>query len=270
MNQSIIIYPDPKVRLISANVRFFNEELNSWIADMRDTMAANNLDALSAILIGIQYNIILLKEGDGYKPYINSRIIRHAESAPAIERSLYYPGITAEIDRYNSISVVYENENGESEAREFNGEDARMFQQQLDHCFGSTFVDRCSREVKQQINDYLEFGLVADPSGGECPTVFYRDYFKRAAKILLGAVVLSFAAPFAVSAKILHTVYIADIIALVLIPLLIVSYAVYALYESKKYKQCTSCQSGNIIGTSAILFFQLAIVSLGVFFWVAQ
>lgn len=269
MNQPIIIYPDPKVRLISANVRFFNDELHSWIADMCDTMAANSLDALSAILIGIQYNIIVLKEGDGYKPYINARIIRHAEPAPAIERSLYYPGITAEIDRYNSISVVYENENGESEAREFNGENARIFQQQLDHCFGSTFVDRCSREVKQQINEYLEFGLVADPSGGECPTVFYRDYFKRAAKILLRAILLSYAAPFVVSEEMRHTVYVADIVAMILVPILIVSYAAYALYESKKYKQCTSCQSGNIIGTSAIMFFQLLIVSLGVFFWVA-
>jgi len=50
---------------------------------------------------------------------------------------------------------------------------------------------------------------------------------------------------------------------------LIIAYFFYAEYEAKKYKQCTSCQTGNIIGTSAIALGQLALLGLGVVAWVA-
>jgi len=50
MVQSLLKYPDSRIRLISANVRFFNEELLQWIDDMVDTMKANDLEALSAIM----------------------------------------------------------------------------------------------------------------------------------------------------------------------------------------------------------------------------
>ena len=74
MIQSLIKYPNPTIKLISSNVRFFNDELTQWITDMRDTMIANDLDALSAILIGIQQSIIVIKEGERYIPYMNARL----------------------------------------------------------------------------------------------------------------------------------------------------------------------------------------------------
>jgi peptide deformylase len=267
MIQPLLVYPDPKIRLISANVRFFNDELNQWITDIRDTMIEHDLDALSAILIGIQYNIIVLKEGESYTPYVNARIIRHAEVATKTERSLYYPGISADIDRYEYISVVYEDARGEPRTREFYGDDARVFQEHLDYSFGSTFVDRCDREMKERINDYLEYGLVE--GGGSCPMIFYRDYFKRGARYLMMGILFSFITPFFVSADTRSMIYTADKIALGVVPLLIIGYGIYALYESRRYKQCTSCQTGNILGTSAIMAFQLLFVALGVFLWVA-
>lgn len=266
MVKPLLTYPDPKVRLISANVRFFDEQLRQWIADMRETMIANNLEALSAILIGIQYSVIVMKEGDDFIPYINARIVRHDDVVNKTERSLYYPKISADIDRYEYISIVYEDENGEFHTKELRGDVARVFQAQLDYCFGSTFVDRVDKEMKQRINDHLEYGLVAD--GGSCPTVFVRDYFKRGAKLLMIGVVLTYLAVFFASPKLRELIYTADVIALAVVPLVILGYGIYALYEAKKYKQCTSCQTGNIVGTSVILFFQLLVVALGVFFLV--
>lgn len=267
MIQPLLVYPDPKIRLISANVRFFNEELMDWINDMRDTMQAHDLKALSAILIGIQYNVILMKEADQYIPYINGRIVKHNSLTTQTERSIYYPGISADVDRYDSISIVYENELGEMRNREFHGEEARIFQEYLDYSYGSTFVDRVDKEMKQRIHDYLEHGLVAD--GGSCPTVFYRDYFKLGVKYLISGVFLSFLAPFFVSEPVRQWVYRIDIFALMTAVLLMIGYFLYAQYESRLYKQCTSCQTGNIIGTVAILSGQLAVMALGVFWWIA-
>lgn len=267
MIHTLLKYPDPRIRLISANVRFFNDELFQWIRDIQDTMIANDLEALSAILIGIQHNVIVLKEEDSYIPYINARIIKHSDLTTQTERSIYYPGISADIDRYEQISVVYENEKGEACTCEFKGESARVFQQCLDYSFGSTFVDRADKEMKQRINDYLEYGLVAN--GGSCPTVFVRDYFKRGVKYLISGMFLSLATPLFVSTSIQEWIYRIDLAALSAAVILMIIYFFYAQYESKLYKQCTSCQIGNIIGTVAMLTFQLVLIALGIFFWVS-
>jgi len=267
MIQSLIQYPNPTIKLISANVRFFNDELIQWITDMRDTMMANDLDALSAILIGIQQSIIVIKEGEHYIPYINARLIKHSDVQTHTERSIYYEGISADVDRYNKVTVVYEDEKGVSCYRDLEGDAARLFQQHLDYCFGSTFVDRVDRDMKQRIHDHLEFGLVKD--GGSCPTIFYRDYFKRGAKYLMGVMILTFLVPFFGSGLIIEWIYLMDKYLIAGVVLLMIGYFFYAQYESKKYKQCTSCQIGNILGTLAFLMGQLVLVSVGVFLWVA-
>ncbi|MGD9655575.1 MAG: peptide deformylase [Sulfuricurvum sp.] len=266
MIQPLLKYPDSRIRLISANVRFFNDELHEWITDIIDTMKANDLDALSAIMIGIQYNIIVIKNADTYTPYVNARLIKCTGNSTQTERSIYYDAISVDVDRYENVTVIYEDENGESHHCDLTGEAARTFQHQLDYSFGSTFVDRVDKEMKQRINDHLEFGLIAN--GSTCPMVFVRDYFKRGAKYVMGLILVSFILPFFVSPEIRTMTYTADIYLLIAVPVLMVAYFFYALYESRLYKQCTSCQIGNIIGTTAIMSVQLIIVALGVFFWV--
>ena len=127
MVQPLLKYPDPNIRLISANVRFFNDELRTWIADMIDTMKAHELEALSAIFIGVQYSIIVLKEADIYTPYINARLIKHSGTSTQTERSIYYEGISVDVDRYESVTVVYEDEKGDPHHRDLSGDLARVF-----------------------------------------------------------------------------------------------------------------------------------------------
>ena len=274
MVQPLLKYPDPRIRLISGNVRFFNESLHDIIEDMTDTMKANGLDALSAIQIGIQYNVIVLKEEGEYTPYINVRFVKEKDKAAGTERSTYYDGFTVEVDRYTSLTVVYEDEHGTMHSRDVEGELARTFQHQLDYAYGSTFVDRVPKEIKAQIDAHLEHGLVKDSrlpgeKSESCPTVFVRDYIKRAYRYVLLGVVLTFLLPFFVSENSAAAWYRIDAAALALTLLLIVAYFFYAEFETKKYKQCTSCQTGNIIGTVAVALLQLGVVAAGVFLWMA-
>lgn len=267
MVQPLLKYPDSRIRLISANVRFFNDELLQWINDMVDTMRANDLEALSAIMIGIQYNVIVIKNEDECFPYINARLIKCIGTSNQTERSIYYEGISVDVDRFDNATVIYEDVKGEAHHQDLSGDAARVFQQQLDYSFGSTFVDRVDKEMKQRINDHLEFGLIA--SSSTCPLVFVRDYFKRGAKYVMALIFLSFIVPFFASEEVRQLIYQIDIYLLLAVPVLMIAYFFYALYESRLYKQCTSCQIGNIIGTTAIMASQLLIVGLGVFFWVA-
>jgi len=274
MVQPLLKYPDPRIRLISGNVRFFNETLDDIIEDMTDTMKANNLDALSAIQIGIQYNVIVLRENAEYTPYINVRFLKEKGKEAGIERSTYYEGFTVEVERYTSLTVVYEDAHGAMHSRDVEGELARTFQHQLDYAYGSTFVDRIPMAVKKQIDAYLEHGLVKDSrmpgeKSESCPTVFVRDYIRRAYRYTMLGILFTFLLPFFVSESAAAAWYRIDMAALGVTLLLIVAYFFYAEFETKKYKQCTSCQTGNIIGTVGIAAVQLLVLAAGTFAWMA-
>ena len=263
MVRELLKYPDPKIRLISGNVRSFDATLHANISDMIDTMKVNDLDALSAIQIGIQQHIVVLRQGETYTPYINVRFIKQKGSVTTTERTPYYENMSVDVDRYESLTVLYEDEQGAPHSMDVTGELARIFQHQVDYCDGSTFVDRVDKEIKQQIGDYLEFGLVEGAS--TCPTIFYRDYFKRAAGYVLLAVLVNFFTPLFVGEATKEIIYTIDKYLLGSVPLILVGYFFYARYETEKYKQCTSCQTGNIIGTSAIITLQWLIVLAGTY-----
>lgn len=268
MIKELIKYPDPFIRRISGNVRFFDDSLKELIADMIDTMRHNELDALSAILIGVDFNVIVMKEADMYKTYINSRIIKHSNIVTKTERSIYYDGISVDVDRYEDITVIYEDENANQHSINMQGDTARIFQQQLDHCFGSTFVDRADKEVRQRIDEYLEFGLIKDSRGNEqCPIVLYRDYFKKAAKYVMLFIVATFLTPIFIDKTIVAKIYEMDKYLSIMVPILTISYFFYAKYEAEKFKQCTSCQIGNIVGSIFIMSLQFIVVLCGIFLW---
>ena len=264
MAKEPIKYPDARIKLISGNVRHFDETLQEYVDAMIETMKEYDFSALSAIQIGIQYNIIVLKENDEYTPYINGRIIKQKGKKTYTERCYYYPNMSVDVERYESLTFIYEDMEGNPHSRDVTGELARVIQHQLDYCFGSTFVDRVDKETKKRINEHLEFGLVKDSHEiGSCPTVFYRDYFTKAIRIILLLTALSFVSIFfSLETERFTEIYLYQSLALALVLLLTVGYAVVAFWESKRYKSCTSCQTGNIIGTSGIILSKVAVLAL--------
>ncbi len=265
----LLKYPDERIRLISGNIRFFDDSLHNIITDIIDTMKANDLEALSAMQIGIQYAVVVIKEGEEYKPYINLRILGKSGETTETERTPYYENISVDVPRHDKIKIFYENEKGEAQYADVEGAFSRMIQHQLDYNYGSTFVDRVDKETKKRIHEHLPEGLVSS-SNSSCPTVFYRDYIKRAYKYVMLAVWFSFLVPFFTEdINLLENVFLFDKIALGSVPFLVVGYAVYAYYESEKYKQCTSCQTGNIIGTVGFALLQWLILNVVTFFWIS-
>jgi len=263
----LLKYPDERIRLISGNVRFFDESLHNIITDLTDTMKANGLEALSAIQIGIQYAVVVIKHGEEYKPYINLRVISKSGETVETERTPYYENISVDVPRHDKIKIFYENEKGEAQYADVEGHLSRVIQHQIDYNYGSTFVDRMDKETKKRIEEHLPQGLVTS-SNSSCPTIFYRDYIRRAYKYVMLAVWISFLIPFFTDDRgVVEKLFLFDKIALVFVVLAVMAYAVYAYYESEKYKQCTSCQTGNIIGTTAIALLQWLLLNVITFFW---
>ncbi|MDD5052547.1 MAG: peptide deformylase [Sulfuricurvum sp.] len=271
MIKELITYPDERIRYISADIRKFDDELFELLENMRDTMEHNALDAISAIQIAIPFSAILIQNGDELIEMINARLILTDGNEEVDEVSPYFPkGFSAKIKRYGKIKVVYENRQGELCHLDAEGELSFRLQRQMDFLFGGTLLDKLAQKERKAAEEILvsQHEGVYD-FGVSCPTVFIRDYYKKAAKYIMGGVALSFITPFFVSKEIQQIIFSIDKIALLAVPILMVIYFFYAQHEAKLYKQCTSCQIGNIIGTVVIMAFQLLIVALGLFFWLA-
>ena len=271
MIKELITYPDERIRYISADIRKFDDELFELLENMRDTMEHHALDALSAIQIAMPYSAIIFKDGENLVEMINARLISTEGVEEIDEVNPYFPkGFSAKIKRYGKIKVVYENRHGELQHIDAEGELSQRLQRQMDFLFGGTLLDKLGKNERREVEEILvsQHEGVYD-FGASCPRVFVRDYFKKGAKYLMAGVALTFIAPFIVSPEWQQIIYTLDKIALALVPLLMVIYFLYAQHEAKIYKQCTSCQIGNIIGTTAIMTGQLLVVALGVFFWVA-
>lgn len=271
MIKELITYPDERIKYVSADVRKFDDELFTLLENMRDTMEHHHLDAIAAIQIAVPANAIIVKTKSGLMEFINPRILVTDGEVIAEEISAYYPDFTATLKRHDRIKVVYENRFGELQHLDTEGDFSRVLQRKMDMLYGGTLLDKLDKEGRKEAEKILQKQALETgyELGGSCPTVFVRDYFKRGAKYLLSLITLTFLLPFFVSPQLRELVFTIDKYALIPVVALMVIYFFYAQHEARLYKQCTSCQIGNIIGTVAILAFQLLIVSLGVFLWVS-
>ncbi|MBD3794071.1 MAG: peptide deformylase [Campylobacterales bacterium] len=249
MVQKLIIYPDERINHTSTDVRSFNQTLWDVIEDMQDTMNEHHLTSLAAIQIAYPYNIILMKEGDTYREYINPRIITNHDKFDSTETTLYYPNTTITVPRYAKLKVVYEDRNGKQQYEDIDDKAyAATFQRKVDYTFGGTVLDKVSKEQKERILDGLaNEGYVQKEE--ICPTFSKKDYFVSFTDKLLFIMGLTLLSPLLnLSKETLNTIYTIDKVIVPLIFILMIGFFFYAQYEAKQYRQCSSCQIGNNVG----------------------
>jgi len=267
MIREIITYPTPPSVEYSTDVRVFNDEISSIIQDLMDTIGENSLDGLAAFQIGYMYNIIVIKKGDGsFLELINPRLLNTSGKITTIEKTAYFPGLSAKVIRHDKISVIYEDRELKQHSLRAEGEFSVLLQRKIDYTFGSSFINKLSGDEKKRFETKLEFG--SDIAISEsCPTEFNRDKILKIINIIM-AIML---------ALLVYSLFISEIERLgslwsyqlntsfVVLGLNIL-YFFYAQYEGRKYTSCTSCQIGNIIGTTVISLSKLTLLMLVSYF----
>jgi peptide deformylase len=113
MVKELVVYPDDRI-VLCTNVRDFKDEsLPRLLQDMKDTMEANNLNALAAIQIAHPFNIVIIKQKDGnYLELINPSILQKEGRFISTEKTSYFPDIELKIPRYEKIKLIYEDRDG--------------------------------------------------------------------------------------------------------------------------------------------------------------
>jgi len=252
MIKKLIQYPTPLSLEFGANVRHFDDSLKGLIQDIKDTMEANGLDALSAFQIGSPLSVIVIKQEDTFLTLINPVIIKREGNITPTESTSYFPDLSTTTKRYEKIKVMYEDVNASQQFLSAAGDLAVTIQRKADYLLGANFRIRMTEEEKKLFDNKLEFGTDS-LDFNDCLTVFKRDKILHIIKFGFIAGILGLIISFFVSQDSISILKVFENSLMIFILSLIVIYFFYAQYEGKAYKQCTSCQIGNILGTTAIL-----------------
>jgi len=268
MVKDIVKYPTPPSVEFSVDVRVFNQNIVLLIEDLKDTIIANSLDGLAAYQIGCHFNVIVVKQEDGsFLELINPRLISQNGKVSTIESTGYFPGLTAEIKRYDKISIVYQDINAKDLTLKAEGDFSVLLQRKIDYTFGATFMQKMSESERVLFERKLEFGGdVATPE--TCPTIFKRDKILDLIKYIYVAMFISIIVSFFVDTETSSIIWEYEVYTSYGVLALNIIYFFYAYFEGKAYTSCVSCQLGNIIGTTLISLIKLGLLMLMSYFLV--
>ena len=147
MIHDIITYPDERINLASADVRFFDEELHELLEDMKQTADSVGSDGLAAIQIAIPRGIVIVKDSSGeWQEYLNPRIIRHKEKLYPKRVHYIYQMVVESVPRFESFSFVYQDRDGNPCTGTADGEHGFLLQKKFDYVFGGTFINKLGKK----------------------------------------------------------------------------------------------------------------------------
>ncbi len=249
MVKKISQYPEPTSASSAAPVRAINEEILTIVQNLKDTIYANSIDALSAYQIGSPYSIVVIKQKDGsFLELLNPVVVSMIGEQINEEKTAYFQDLSARVKRAKSISVMYEDMQLNVKNIKADGELAVLLQRKIDYTYGSSFINKLDKAEKKLFESKLEFGAEAALVGA-CPVVYKREYIAKAIDYIIIAMIVLLGVSFFVS----QSLFMYQIYLMLTTVVLAIAYFFYAQYESREYSSCTNCQIGDILGTIGIL-----------------
>ncbi|GAB4140385.1 MAG: peptide deformylase [Planctomycetota bacterium] len=158
----VVIYPDPALRRGGEEVKEFGESLRTLAAGMLEAMYAQGGVGLAAPQVAVPKKLLVLnpkgskEDRTGEMVLVNPRIRRRKGYEWGDEGCLSFPGIQAEVERSQKITVEYRDLSGEPVELRAEGWLARIVQHEMDHLEGVLFVDRLTAADKIRVRPQLE------------------------------------------------------------------------------------------------------------------
>ena len=157
---TVLKFPDERLRTKAQPVAQVNDEIKNIVADMFETMYAENGVGLAATQVNIHQQIVVIDVSENKEQsyvLINPEIIkRNDETLINEEGCLSVPGCYAKVDRHTQVTVRALDTDGKP--FELDGEEllAICIQHELDHLKGILFVDYLSPLKRKRIQTKLE------------------------------------------------------------------------------------------------------------------
>jgi len=154
--------PDPVLRQKAEKVEVVDDAIRKTLNDMLETMYAGNGVGLAANQVGLLKRLVVIdcaKEDEEPNPIkmVNPKIIAHSENKILHnEGCLSLPREYADVERWETVTVQYLDENGKEQKRETDGLLAIAMQHEIDHLDGILFIDYLSKLKRDRLLTHLE------------------------------------------------------------------------------------------------------------------
>jgi peptide deformylase len=149
--REVITVGDERLREKSHDVKEITPEIKTLIADMIETMRAQNGVGLAAVQVAELVNVIVVETPEDEEDrqsgqlyvLVNPEIVATDDETEAgIEGCLSIPGYVGEVARATSVTVRALDRNGRRQRIRAEGFLARVFQHEIDHTEGVLYIDR--------------------------------------------------------------------------------------------------------------------------------
>ncbi|TCP97281.1 peptide deformylase [Cricetibacter osteomyelitidis] len=154
----IVHFPDERLRTVAQPVTEFNDELQTFIDDMFDTMYHDQGIGLAATQVDVHKRVITIDiEGDKTNQIvlINPEILESSGETGIEEGCLSIPDCRGFVPRKEKVKVKALNRHGEEFVLEADDLLAICIQHEIDHLNGVLFVDYLSPLKRQRIKEKM-------------------------------------------------------------------------------------------------------------------
>lgn len=148
MVKEILLIGNPLLREKSEDITSFDKELQDIINDLKDTIIDFQERkkigrGIAAPQIGVLRNVIYLKLPDRSFELINPEIVWKSDEKIQIWDSCFSFDVAffVKIERFKSVTVRYQNINGESLEETFKDDMAELLQHEIEHLHGILATD---------------------------------------------------------------------------------------------------------------------------------
>jgi peptide deformylase len=159
--RTIVTLPEPVLRRKARPVTKFDNDLQTLIDDMIDTMRDAPGVGLAAPQVGISERVIVVEYAEpeeveeGKEPkevepklyvMVNPEIVKSSpETVMGVEGCLSIPVLVGEVERAQEVRIKGYNRRGQPMKLKADGWLARIFQHEIDHINGVVFTDRATK-----------------------------------------------------------------------------------------------------------------------------
>lgn len=148
----IITYPNKQLKTISTEVTLFDETLHLFLDNMFETMISSNGIGLAAIQVANPIRALILcipdEEGNQLKENLLEIInpVIHTPRGTVLyqEGCLSVPGFYEDVERFESLTLHYQNRHGEAGVLHATDLLAIAIQHEIDHLDGKLFIEKLS------------------------------------------------------------------------------------------------------------------------------
>ena len=146
--RKVVRYGEDSLRQPSKEVHKVSQKVKNLVADLLDTMYAQNGVGLAAPQIGENYRVFVIDVSTGNEPlnpivFINPKIIKKSGDVISHEGCLSFHEAFTDVRRYSDVMVKAMDRNGRSFVLEAKDGSllARAIQHEFDHLDGILFID---------------------------------------------------------------------------------------------------------------------------------